>query len=155
MTDQQLAAMQRLLAEYHRKLANEAVLDVQQQYHADLAQRLADEAALIPRRAAIFGTPSRTRTATKDDDDINNDVDAHGVLHYSASSAILTSVFLTALVLVSFAIYFMPTIIAYVRDHHSVLAIFVANFFLGWTFLGWVGALVWSVMPVGSRTATA
>jgi hypothetical protein len=68
---------------------------------------------------------------------------------------ILTSVFLTALVLVSFAIYFMPTIIAYVRDHHSVLAIFVANFFLGWTFLGWVGALVWSVMPVGSRTATA
>ena len=68
---------------------------------------------------------------------------------------ILTSVFLTALVLVSFAIYFMPTIIAYVRDHHSVLAIFVANFFLGWTFLGWVGALVWSVMPVGSRTGIA
>ena len=28
-------------------------LDVVQQYHADLAQRLADEAALIPRRTAI------------------------------------------------------------------------------------------------------
>jgi hypothetical protein len=66
---------------------------------------------------------------------------------------ILTAVLLTALVLVSFAIYFVPTIIAYVRDHHSVLAIFVANFFLGWTFLGWVGALVWSVMPVAPRTA--
>jgi len=25
--------------------------------------------------------------------------------------------------------------------------------FLGWTFLGWVGALVWSVMPVAPRTA--
>ena len=29
------------------------MLDVVQQYHADLAQRLADEAALIPRRTAI------------------------------------------------------------------------------------------------------
>jgi len=53
MTDEQLAAMHRLLAEYHRKLAEEAVLDIVQQYHSDLAQRFADEAALIPRRAAI------------------------------------------------------------------------------------------------------
>ena len=53
MTDEQLAAMHRLLAEYHRNLAKEAVLDVVQQYHSDLAQRLADEAALIPRRTAI------------------------------------------------------------------------------------------------------
>jgi hypothetical protein len=54
MTNEQLAAMHRLLAEYHRKLATEAVLDVVQQYHSDLAQRLADEAALIPRRTAIL-----------------------------------------------------------------------------------------------------
>ena len=53
MTDEQLAAMHRLLANYHRKLATEALLDVVQQYHADLAQRLADEAGLIPRRTAI------------------------------------------------------------------------------------------------------
>ena len=53
MTDEQLAAMHRLLANYHRKLATEALLDVVQQYHADLAQRLADEAVLIPRRTAI------------------------------------------------------------------------------------------------------
>ena len=53
MTDEELANIHRLLAEYHRKLAREAVLDVVQQYHADLAQRLADEAALIPRRTAI------------------------------------------------------------------------------------------------------
>lgn len=53
MTDEQLAEMHRLLAEYHRGLAREAVLDVVQQYHSDLAQRLADEAALIPRRTAI------------------------------------------------------------------------------------------------------
>src|SRR5882757_4298676 len=36
-----------------RQSTKEAVLDVVQQYHADLAQRLADEAALIPRRTAI------------------------------------------------------------------------------------------------------
>jgi hypothetical protein len=53
MTDEQLADMHRLLAEYHRKLAKEALLDVVQHYHADLAERLADEAALIPRRTAI------------------------------------------------------------------------------------------------------
>src|SRR3981081_1690713 len=54
MTDEQLADMHRLLAEYHRRLVKEAVLDVVQQYHADLAQRLADEAAQIPRRAATL-----------------------------------------------------------------------------------------------------
>jgi hypothetical protein len=53
MTDEQLAEMHRLLAEYHRRLAGESALDVTQQYHTDLAQRLADEAALIPRRSAF------------------------------------------------------------------------------------------------------
>ena len=55
MTDEQLAAMHRLLALYHRNLAKEAVLYIVQQYHADLAQRLADEAAQIPRRTPILG----------------------------------------------------------------------------------------------------
>ena len=69
MTDEQLAAMHRLLSEYHRKLATEAVLDVVQQYHADLAQRLADEAALIPRRAAILERlHEREQLKTKDGD---------------------------------------------------------------------------------------
>jgi hypothetical protein len=53
MDDEQLADLHRYLAEYHRRLAKDAVLDVVQQYHSDLAQRLADEAALIPRRTAI------------------------------------------------------------------------------------------------------
>ena len=53
MDDEQLADLHRFLAEHHRRLAKEAVLDVMQQYHSDLAQRLADEAALISRRTAI------------------------------------------------------------------------------------------------------
>ena len=53
MTDEQLAAAHKFLAGYHRKLAEDALLDVVRQYHSDLAQRLSDEAALIPRRTAI------------------------------------------------------------------------------------------------------
>ena len=54
MTNEQLATMHRLLANYHRKLATEAVLDVVQQSYANLARRLADEAVLVPRRTAIM-----------------------------------------------------------------------------------------------------
>ena len=44
-----------------------------------------------------------------------------------------------------FAIYFLPFLIALIRSHIDSLAIFVLNFFLGWTFFGWVFALVWAV----------
>ena len=53
MTDEELAAIYRLLAEHHRNLAKKTTLSVEQQYHLDLARRLADEAALIPKRRAI------------------------------------------------------------------------------------------------------
>jgi hypothetical protein len=53
MNDDELADLHKFLAEHHRRLAKDAVLDVVQQYHSDLAQRLADEAALIYRRIAI------------------------------------------------------------------------------------------------------
>ena len=71
MTDEQLAAMHGLLGEYHRKLATEAVLDVVQQYHADLAQRLADEAALIPRRTAILERLREREQQKTEDGDVN------------------------------------------------------------------------------------
>jgi hypothetical protein len=54
MTDELLAAMHGVLAKYHRNLAKKAALDIVQHYHADLAQRFADEAAQIPRRTAIL-----------------------------------------------------------------------------------------------------
>ena len=53
MTDEQIAVMHGFLAAYHRNLAKDAVLDVVQQYHLDLAQRFADEASQIPRRTAV------------------------------------------------------------------------------------------------------
>ncbi len=43
-------------------------------------------------------------------------------------------------------IYFIPTMVATVRRHPQQTAIFWLNFFAGWTFLGWVGALVWALV---------
>ena len=42
-------------------------------------------------------------------------------------------------------IYFLPSFIALLRQHRNKLAIFLLNLFLGWTILGWVSSLVWSV----------
>jgi hypothetical protein len=40
--------------------------------------------------------------------------------------------------------YWLPTLVAWRRDHTNVAAIAVTNFFLGWTFIGWVVALIWA-----------
>jgi len=42
------------------------------------------------------------------------------------------------------ALYFAPTILAKSRGSPDTLAIFVVNFVLGWTFLGYLFALVWA-----------
>ena len=43
---------------------------------------------------------------------------------------------------VVFLIYFTPSVIG--RKKKNNTAIFVLNFFLGWTFIGWIVALVWA-----------
>lgn len=42
-------------------------------------------------------------------------------------------------------IYMFPTIIALARKKKNVGAIFILNFLLGWTLLGWIVALIWAV----------
>ncbi len=49
-------------------------------------------------------------------------------------------------VILIFTLYFLPTLIAFIRQHKNKLAIFLLNLLLGWTVLGWVVSLVWSVM---------
>lgn len=39
----------------------------------------------------------------------------------------------------------VPSIIARCRDHQNTNAICALNVLLGWTFLGWVVALVWAL----------
>jgi len=41
-------------------------------------------------------------------------------------------------------LYFLPSINARSRHHNNAAAICMLNFFLGWTGLGWIAAIVWS-----------
>lgn len=63
-------------------------------------------------------------------------VGAEGLLALAGTLGVLTLAVL---------IYLIPTIIAHRRQHRNATAIFLLNLLLGWTLLGWVGALVWSV----------
>lgn len=49
------------------------------------------------------------------------------------------------IVLSALAIYFLPTIVAMSKKKRNTDAIFVLNILLGWTFIGWVIALIWSM----------
>jgi hypothetical protein len=44
-----------------------------------------------------------------------------------------------------FVMYFLPSIIALARGKRDLLAIFLLNFFLAWTVIGWFVALIWAV----------
>ncbi len=46
------------------------------------------------------------------------------------------------------AVYALPTVIALNRGHQSAGGIIVVNLLLGWTFVGWVAALAWSLSAV-------
>ena len=39
----------------------------------------------------------------------------------------------------------LPTIIADYRNDRHLIAIWVLNFFVGWTVIGWAAALIWSL----------
>ena len=39
---------------------------------------------------------------------------------------------------------FLPTYIAFGNNHPQKAAIFILNFFLGWTLIGWIIALCWA-----------
>jgi len=55
-------------------------------------------------------------------------------------------VFLTGLyVSLGLILYFTPSIIAICSGRNNGLAIFILNLLLGWTGIGWVIALIWSV----------
>ncbi|HXY10864.1 MAG TPA: superinfection immunity protein [Terriglobales bacterium] len=44
-----------------------------------------------------------------------------------------------------FVLYFLPSILAYARSKRDRAAILILNLLLGWTAIGWVIALVWSI----------
>ena len=43
-------------------------------------------------------------------------------------------------------VYFVPTIVAAVRQTRNLVGIIILNLLAGWTVLGWVAALVWAIV---------
>lgn len=50
---------------------------------------------------------------------------------------------LLAIILV--LLYFLPWLVALAKDHKNTVAIFFLNLLAGWTFVGWLGALIWAL----------
>ena len=42
-------------------------------------------------------------------------------------------------------LYFIPSIVASTRNRDNCFSIFAVNLVLGWTVVGWIGALVWAI----------
>ena len=53
--------------------------------------------------------------------------------------------------IIGLAVYVLPIIIAVVRRSRSLVGIILVNILLGWTFIGWVVALVWSLVGEAQR----
>jgi len=50
--------------------------------------------------------------------------------------------------------YFLPTIIAILRQKTNTGSIFALNLLLGWSLIGWVVALIWALSSDNMRTQT-
>jgi energy-coupling factor transporter transmembrane protein EcfT len=68
--------------------------------------------------------------------------------------ALVTAMGVGLFVAILFVPYWIPTILAFVRNHPSRGGIAALNFFFGWTFLGWVVALAWSLSDNTARGHT-
>jgi hypothetical protein len=55
-----------------------------------------------------------------------------------------TKVLIAILGTIAIVMYFLPSFVAGVRKTKHQVAIFVLNLLTGWTFFGWVGAIVWA-----------
>lgn len=53
-------------------------------------------------------------------------------------------IFALIVIVLLIAFYFLPFIIAVNRKHKNRVPIFLVNLIFGWSFLGWIAALVWS-----------
>ena len=52
-------------------------------------------------------------------------------------------------------LYFIPSVVAGMRSHHQTWPIVALNLLLGWTLLGWVAALVWSLTATPGKDVAA
>lgn len=50
-----------------------------------------------------------------------------------------------ALILIGIVVYIVPSIVASQRNHVNAGMVVLLDLLLGWTVVGWLGALVWSI----------
>jgi uncharacterized membrane protein len=60
-------------------------------------------------------------------------------------AATILGIGLTAFFIIGGVFYFLPSLIALMRGKSNSIAILALNLFLGWTLIGWVVSLVWSL----------
>jgi hypothetical protein len=68
-----------------------------------------------------------------------------------AAAGLVGVIVILLIFVIGLAFYFLPTMIAIFRPHHQCASIAVINLFFGWTFIGWVIALAWSVSATRER----
>ncbi|MEW5666182.1 superinfection immunity protein [Pseudomonas putida] len=59
------------------------------------------------------------------------------------------------MLIAAFVIYFLPTFVAAKRAHPNGTSIFLLDLFLGWTFIGWLAALIWSASAIRKAEETS
>lgn len=69
----------------------------------------------------------------------------HSVRIARTVHSILEALAILAASALGLALYFAPTGVAAAREHRNTPGIFVTNFLLGWTVVGWVGVLIWAL----------
>lgn len=76
---------------------------------------------------------------------VSNGADGAAAAAVGGTAGIVILVFIILALGLLLALHFLPGIIASVRHHPQALPIWVLNTLLGWTVIGWIGALVWSL----------
>lgn len=56
-----------------------------------------------------------------------------------------TFILFVILIVIFGVIYFIPTIVAFRREHSNKWPIFLVNFVFGTTVIGWVASLIWAM----------
>ena len=51
-----------------------------------------------------------------------------------------------AIALAALTLYFFPFLVAWVRHHRQIAAIFWTKFFFGWAGIGWCISFIWAVI---------
>ncbi len=70
------------------------------------------------------------------------------VLSMNTNGNLLGVLGLIGLAIAGLGVYMFPAIVGWEREHPNQVSIALLNFFLGWTFLGWVASIVWAYSAI-------